>query len=77
MKYAKQCPKCGSKDIIVFMNDGFPVDSDHGIMVGMTIMSTIPLHRYVCCNCGYTEQWVKRCHIEKLKSSKKAKPVNE
>ncbi|MCR4645048.1 MAG: hypothetical protein K5695_06535 [Oscillospiraceae bacterium] len=77
MKNTKQCPKCGSTDIIVFMNDGYPEGAHHGIMTGITIMSTVPLHRYICCNCGYTEQWVNRSNIEKLKQCKKAKPVNE
>lgn len=77
MKHTKQCPKCGSSDISIFMNDGFPSDSAHGILTGMTIMSTVPVHRYICCSCGYTEQWVNRSNIEKLRQSKKAKPINE
>lgn len=77
MKNTKQCPKCGSRDLIEIFNDGRPTDSGTGIMVGMTIFTTVPMHRYICCNCGYTEQWVNRSNIEKLKQCKKAKPINE
>lgn len=76
MKYAKQCPKCGSTDLILYHNDGFPDDSKRGIMVGITIFSSVPMERYICCNCGYTEEWVDRSCIEELKRSHKAIQVN-
>lgn len=30
-------------------------------------------NRYICCECGYTEEWIDREDIEKVKKSKKAK----
>ncbi len=77
MKYSKQCPKCGSRDIIRLVNDGFPGGSTKGIMTGWTTLSNIWLYRYVCCNCGYTEEWVSHKGIAKLKESPNAKPVNQ
>ena len=77
MKNTKQCPKCGSKDLIEIFNDGRPTDSGTGVMIGLTIISAIPYHRYICCSCGYSEQWFNKSNLEKLKQSKKAKPVNE
>ena len=77
MKHTKQCPKCGSTDIICFPNSGFPADSAHGILPGLTIMSCVQVHRYICCSCGFTEEWVNKNSIETLKQSKKAKPVKE
>lgn len=75
MKYAKKCPKCGSGDLIRVTNDGFPDSSSKGIMTGITILSNIPVERYICCGCGYTEEWLSHSSIEKLRTSGKAKPV--
>ena len=75
MKYKKLCPKCGSADLICFVNDGFLDSSEKGIAVGMTIFSNVSVERYICCQCGYTEQWVDPRSIPQLKESKKAKPI--
>ncbi len=77
MKHTKHCPKCGSTDIICFVNDGFPSDSKVGIMTGATIFSAVRVNRYICCNCTYTEEWVDRSNIDTLKQSKKGRPINE
>ncbi|MBQ8079688.1 MAG: hypothetical protein IJ236_07020 [Oscillospiraceae bacterium] len=77
MKQSKQCPKCGSRDLCCFVNDGFLDGSAKGIAVGATIFSNVSVERYICCGCGYTEQWVSPGDIQKLKQSSKAKPVNQ
>jgi len=42
-------------------------------MVGSTIFSGVNVNRYVCCSCGFTEEWIDLEDIERVRSSKKAK----
>lgn len=72
MKNKKCCPKCGSFDIVII--DGYTgaYGSGNNIMVGATIFSTVNVNRYICCDCGFTEEWINREDIEKVKKSKKS-----
>ena len=76
MKKNKLCPKCGGNKIVTISNDGHP-DGTYGnnIMCGATTLSSVFVDRYVCCDCGYTEEWVDKNVIEKLLNSKKAKKL--
>ncbi len=73
MKNSRLCPKCGSADIVRF--DGYTgaYGSGNNVMVGSTIFSGVNVNRYVCCSCGFTEEWIDREDIERVRSSKKAK----
>ena len=73
MKNSRLCPKCGSADIVRF--DGYTgaYGSGNNVMVGSTIFSGVNVNRYVCCSCGFTEEWINREDIERVRSSKKAK----
>ena len=73
MKNTKLCPKCGSTDIIRF--DGYlgPYGSGNNLMVGNTIFSSVNVNRYICCACGFTEEWIDKEDMAKVKNSKKAK----
>ena len=73
MKNKKLCPKCGSNDIIRF--DGYTgsYGAGNNVMVGATIFSAVNVNRYVCCRCGYSEEWIDEEDLQKLKESKKAK----
>ncbi len=73
MKTSKICPKCQSADIVRI--DGYTgaYGSGNNIMTGKTVFSTVNVHRYVCCNCGFTEEWIDRDDIETVKNSKRAK----
>lgn len=73
MNNKKICPKCGSDDIIRF--DGSTDNLYSSIMPGTTIFSAVPFDRFVCCNCGFIEHWVRKGDIEKLRKSKKAKKI--
>lgn len=79
MKNTKKCPKCGSTDILFISNDGHPDGSTYGgnnIMTGITIIAgVLYVKRYVCCNCGYSEEWIEKNDIEKLKHSKKIQKI--
>lgn len=68
MKSGK-CPKCSSKNILVFSQEGkkrFVDFESLGSLKG-DILST----RYVCCNCGYTERYFEDENLEKLKKKYK------
>jgi len=73
VKNTRICPKCSSSDILRF--DGYTgaYGSGNNMMTGNTVFSTVSVNRYVCCECGYTEEWIDKEDIEKVKKSKKAK----
>lgn len=73
MKNTKTCPKCHSGDIVRI--DGFTgaYGTGNNVMTGNTFFSTVNVNRYICCACGFTEEWIDREDLEKIKNSKKAK----
>lgn len=72
MKHTKICPKCNSNDIIRVNGDVRAYGAGNNIMVGATIFSAINVNRYVCCTCGFSEEWIDKVDLEKLKNSSKA-----
>ena len=73
MKNTKTCPKCSSSDIVRIDGYAGPYGAGNNIMTKRTILSAVNVNRYICCNCGYTEEWIDKEDIEKVKNSKKAK----
>ena len=73
MKNTRICPKCQSSDIVRI--DGYtgPYGTGNNVMTGMTLFSAVNVNRYVCCTCGFTEEWVDREDIDAIKNSRKAK----
>lgn len=69
MKNTKNCPKCNSNSIIKIPGDVSIYGAGNNIMVGRTIYSAIRVTRYLCCNCGYSEDWIdNKKDIEKLRN---------
>ena len=66
------CPKCGSNEIYVI--DGYtgPYGSGNNVMIGATVFTAVKVNRDICCACGFTEEWIGREDLEKVKKSKKA-----
>ncbi len=73
MKNTKLCPKCRSNDIVRIDGNAGAYGSGNNIMLGATIFSAVKVHRYICCRCGYSEEWIDKSDIEKVKNSHKAK----
>lgn len=73
MKNTKYCPKCRSVDIVRIDGHAGAYGSGNNIMLGATIFSAVKVNRYVCCQCGYSEEWIDREDIDKVKNSKKAR----
>lgn len=60
------CPKCQGRDIIRINGTSGAYGTGNNIMVGATIFSVVLVHRYVCCKCGYSEEWIDKEDIQKL-----------
>ena len=77
MKNTKQCPKCGSKDI--FVVDGYSGAYGRGnnIEVGLTIFSAVPVDRYVCGCCGFSEEWIRQEDLQRTRDSRHAFELTE
>jgi len=58
MKNNEECTKCNSKDIAIIPGTVGGLGAGNNIMTGMSIFSAIKVTRYLCCNCGYCEEWV-------------------
>lgn len=67
MKTTKICPKCQSTDVIRVEGSAQAYGVGNNIPVGATLFSYVKVPRYVCCNCGYTEEWIDIADIPKLK----------
>lgn len=67
MKYKKICPKCNSKDVIRIhgTEGGYRVGNQ--IRLGLTNFSSVLVQRYVCMECGYTEEWIEKGDLEYLR----------
>lgn len=67
MKKTRKCPKCGGVEILRIQGKAGPYGSGNNIMTGGTIFSAVGVHRYLCCGCGYSEEWIDMEDIPKLK----------
>ena len=67
MKNRRICPKCNSTDILLVPGKAGAYGSGNNIQTGMTIFSAVLVHRYVCCSCGYSEEWIDKDDIQKVK----------
>ena len=73
MKNRKLCPKCNCSNIVRF--DGYCGQGGAGnnVITGHTVFSAVNVNRYVCCTCGYSEEWIDLEDLQKIITSKKAK----
>ena len=68
MKHTHICPKCGGEDILCIPGSCGSYGIGNNIMVGLSRFSAIPVHRYLCCTCGYSEEWIDPADIPKLEN---------
>ena len=74
MKTTKLCPKCGGNDIIKIEGNVGAYGVGNNIPTGATLWSYVKVDRYLCATCGFSEEWVERENIEKIRK-KYAKEV--
>ncbi len=67
MKKSSRCPKCEGADILFVPGTTGAYGTGNNIMTGATIFSAIPVDRYVCMTCGYTEEWIRTEDLAKLR----------
>ena len=68
MKNTKECPKCKSVEVINIKGDRFAGGAGNNIPVGSFLFNAVKVDRYLCTDCGYSEEWIdKKEDIEKLK----------
>ena len=70
MKRTNICPKCNSTQIKRINGSIRGYGAGNNILLGVTIFSGIPVNRYICTSCGYTEEWIDEVDIQKLLNSK-------
>lgn len=64
MKNTNICPKCNSKDIVRISGKAGAYGSGNYVQVGL---KTYGVHRYLCCSCGYSEEWVDKEDLPQIK----------
>lgn len=57
MKNCRVCPKCNDKNIIRIPGLTGIYGVGNNIQVGFW-KGTVNVTRYLCCNCGYSEEWI-------------------
>ncbi len=69
MKNTMLCPKCNSGDILRIPGERGAYGAGNNIMTGMTVFSAVKVTRYLCCECGYSEEWIdNKEDIKKLRN---------
>lgn len=59
IKNTGTCPKCGGRTIVRVPDNPRRHASGNNIYTTQaTLLGKIPVIRYVCCDCGYVENWV-------------------
>lgn len=75
MKNTGACPKCGSRDVFVVDGHAGAYGVGNNIPDGLTVFSCIPVDRYVCGQCGFSEEWLRQEDIERARHAKRAHPL--
>ena len=70
MKNTKVCPKCKSNNIVRFNGVCGAYGSGNYISTGF--FGTVNVNRYVCCSCGFSEEWIDKKDLDAVANSKKA-----
>ena len=67
MKVSKRSQKCESTEMIRVEGTAGLYGTGNNIAIGATIFSYVKVPRYVCCECGYAEEWIDPEDLPKLK----------
>ena len=70
MKKNKICPKCQSSDIVKIKGTVGIYGMGNNIPTGPTRADCVLVNRYLCCSCGYSEEWINQGDIKKIVESK-------
>ena len=68
MKNTKKCPKCQSSDIVKIKGECGPYGRGNNIAIsGRT---PVLVTRYLCCSCGFSEEWINQGDIKNFVEGK-------
>lgn len=68
MKNNAVCPKCGSHTVVRVPDDAHRYLANSICITKLVTVERVPVARYVCCDCGYVENWVEtQTQREKIK----------
>ena len=68
VKKTGTCPKCESRDLIRIPGSTYAFGAGNNVPAGTTIYAHVPVARFLCSHCGYSEEWIESpADIEKLR----------
>lgn len=67
MKYTKQCPKCGSRDIV---EEKGGLSDNNSIKLSGGVFARLPVIHTICTDCGYVEMWVSQEDLHYVRKEK-------
>ena len=73
MKNSRICPKCEGSNIVRIDGKCGPYGVGNNIITGSTLFSAVGVDRYICLDCGYSEEWIDRESLGKIKESRHSK----
>lgn len=73
MKKTGVCPKCGGADI-VRVPGGVRSTMDNTQNFVIRGFQSAPVDRYICCTCGYSEEWLRKSNLDDIKERWAKKP---
>ena len=73
MKETGVCPKCGGADI-VWVPGGVRCTMDNTQNFVIRGFQSAPVDRYICCACGFSEEWLRKSNLDDIKERWAKKP---
>ena len=75
MQNTKTCPKCKGPNVVRVDGNVGPYGTGNNMATGngLFLSNFVNVNRYICCNCGFTEEWIDKEDLAKVYNSKKAK----
>jgi predicted nucleic-acid-binding Zn-ribbon protein len=71
MKNSKSCPKCQSSDIARIEGQVGAYGSGNNVFLGSTVFSAVKVTRFVCLDCGFSEEWIEsKEDLEKIRKKR-------
>ena len=75
MKKTNVCPKCGGTDIVKVPGtaSGSGRYCYNEVPLGL-LMVAAPVDRFICCTCGYSEEWLRKSNLDDIRERWAKKP---
>lgn len=67
MRNTKQCPKCGSRNIL---EEKGGLSDNNSIRLSSGVFARLPVIHSICADCGYVEMWVSQEDLHYVRKEK-------